>query len=181
MAERRDQSEGGGEGRPRHRGPRGGTGTGRHSKVTKRSSLEHLFDIELRFRPGMAPVVSGEGRDGELVGSGDGTVSGPALRGTIRWSNFETAGETLCGMYPAGVIETEDGAEVWFDARGLALRSRGSSRWAVGGAISFRSEQSVLSDELSGLALWTGVFDTSSGRASWRVFRGSPGAFGRTI
>ena len=64
------------------------------------------------------------GPEGELIGSGDGAVSGPAVRGTIRWSNFETQGERVCGMHPAGLIETDDGATIRFDARGWALRGR---------------------------------------------------------
>jgi hypothetical protein len=45
-----------------------------------------------RFRPDMRPVVRPQEREGVLVGSGDGTVHGPEIPGTIRWSNFETEG-----------------------------------------------------------------------------------------
>jgi hypothetical protein len=105
--------------------------------------LEHIFDVELRFRPDMRPVVRPEGREGELVGSGDGTVQGPEIRGTIRWSNFETPGERLCGMYPAGMIETEDGGSLRFDAKGFALRRDGagtSARWKVAGAMRLETD-----------------------------------------
>ena len=43
--------------------------------------LEPLFDAELDYQPGQAPLTS-EG-DGALVGSGDGTVHGPKLTGTL--------------------------------------------------------------------------------------------------
>ena len=40
--------------------------------------LEHLFDAELVYRSEMEPVT--EDGDGELIGSGDGTVTGPRSR-----------------------------------------------------------------------------------------------------
>ena len=43
--------------------------------------LEHLFDAELAYRPGMAPPA-GHG-EGQLIGSGDGSVDGPRVRGTL--------------------------------------------------------------------------------------------------
>ena len=41
--------------------------------------LEHLFDAELTHRAGMAPLA-GRG-DGQLIGSGDGSVHGQQVRG----------------------------------------------------------------------------------------------------
>jgi hypothetical protein len=42
-------------------------------------TLEHLFDAKLTYRAGMAPLaVHGEG---QLIGSGDGTVRGQRVRG----------------------------------------------------------------------------------------------------
>jgi hypothetical protein len=139
--------------------------------------LEHIFDVELRFRPDMRPVVRPEGREGELVGSGDGTVQGPEIRGTIRWSNFETPGERLCGMYPAGMIETDDGGSLRFDARGFALRRDGagtSARWKVAGAMRLETDDPRYAWISDGLTLWEGEFDGEVGRAAWRVYRSRP-------
>jgi hypothetical protein len=139
-------------------------------------TLEHLFEVELQFRSDMDPVVPTKGREGELVGSGDGTVRGSALEGTIRWSNFETQGERLCGMYPAGLIETEDGATIRFDARGWALRSDGDgggSIWDVAGGLRFETEDSRYEWLTRSLAVWEGRFDAATGHATWRV-RGRP-------
>ena len=94
--------------------------------------LEHLFDAALQYQPSMEVVVPAEGREGELIGSGDGTVTGEKLRGKIRWSMFTadcvyplvqagvtpSPGQHLCMTNPGGVIETDDGAQVWFDAKG---------------------------------------------------------------
>src|SRR2546427_13017745 len=98
--------------------------------------LEQLFEAELRYQPGMEVVVPAEGREGELLGSGDGTIIGEKLRGRIRWSMFTAdcvyplvqagvtppPGQHLCTTNPGGVIETDDGAQIWFDAKGYGLR-----------------------------------------------------------
>jgi hypothetical protein len=49
--------------------------------------LEPLFDAELDYQPGMAPLTS-DG-DGTLIGSGDGAVHGPKLTGKLEWTLFE--------------------------------------------------------------------------------------------
>ncbi len=41
--------------------------------------LEHLFDAELEYRSGMAPLA--EHGEGQLIGSGDGSVYGQRVRG----------------------------------------------------------------------------------------------------
>ncbi|MGH2682418.1 MAG: DUF3237 family protein [Actinomycetota bacterium] len=135
-------------------------------------TLEHLFDAELKFRPGMDPVVPASGREGQLIGSGDGTVRGAAVRGTIRWSNFETQGERVCGMHPAGLIETDDGATLRFDARGWALRwdgDGGESIWEVAGGLRFETEDRRYEWLTRSLAVWEGRFDAATGRGIWRI------------
>lgn len=100
--------------------------------------LEHLFDAELQYRPDMQTVVSGEHREGDLIGSGEGRITGRDICGSIRWSMYAadcpyradgrrhpSAGRTeegyhLCKTNPGRVIETEDGAVIWFDGRGSA-------------------------------------------------------------
>jgi len=108
-------------------------------------NLEHLFDAELAYRDGAGPAVAAAGREGVLIGSGDGTVTGPGLRGTIHWSMYTAAcpyrpdgspgegqatadGDHFCRVNPGGLIRTEDGGEVWFDANGFGFRRRGPSR-----------------------------------------------------
>ena len=73
--------------------------------------LEHMFEVELQFRQGIARVTASEGRGGEYIGSGDGTVKGPKIHGTVRWDLFEEQEEALCRSNLTGVIETNDGAK----------------------------------------------------------------------
>ena len=79
-------------------------------------SLEHLFDAELQYREGMAPVTA-DG-EGELIGSGDGVARGEKLAGSFRWTLFEQPGELVCQMNPILEIATSDGAEVTVVGRG---------------------------------------------------------------
>ena len=98
--------------------------------------LTPLFEAQLQYQSDMEVVESAETREGELVGSGDGRVSGNLLSGNARWSMYAgncayvfvqagvepPPGQDLCTVHPSGVIATDDGAEVWFDARGYGLR-----------------------------------------------------------
>jgi len=50
--------------------------------------FEELSKADLQYRSELESdaVVVAEGREGSYIGSGDGTVSGRRLRGTLRWS-----------------------------------------------------------------------------------------------
>ena len=48
--------------------------------------------------------------EGDLIGSGDGTVVGDAIAGALAWTLFERPGSLVCAMNPVAVIETDDGA-----------------------------------------------------------------------
>jgi hypothetical protein len=115
------------------------------TKTTNTSSgetrLENLFKADLQYRSESQSdaVVVAEGREGVYIGSGDGTVTGDQLRGTVRWSLWSgnclyplvrsgqsvPEGLHLCTINPAGFIETQDGARIRFDGRGYGLRSSG--------------------------------------------------------
>jgi len=93
--------------------------------------LAHLFEAELVYRSEMEPLT----REGELIGSGDGSVVGVAIASALAWTLFERPGKLSCAMNPVAVIETEDGARVRLYARGFARRSDEASRiWTVDAA-----------------------------------------------
>ncbi len=150
-------------------------------------SSEHLFDAELEYRTDMAPVVPAEGREGKLLGSGEGRAEG-RIRGTVRFSFYEEGcpldpgfldapadarlaeGDYLCKTNPGGVIETDDGATIQFDAKGFALRLEAQAPiWKVASAIRFATDHPAyrwLNDLLS---LYEGEFNERTGRGTWRV------------
>lgn len=151
-------------------------------------SLEHLFDAELGYRRDMPPVVPAEGREGKLLGSGEGRAEGSRIRGTVRFSFYEEGcpldpgfldaptdatlaeGDYLCGTNPGGVIETDDGATIQFDAKGFALRLEAQGpMWKVASAIRFATDAPTYRWLNDILAVYEGEFDERTGRAAWRV------------
>ncbi len=132
-------------------------------------SLEHLFDAELQYRPGMPPIASeGEGR---LIGSGDGVVQGEKLDGTLRWTLFEQPGELVCPMNPILAIATRDGAEVRVEGRGYARRDRpGDSVWRVAATLLFDTDDEPYAWLNGRLAVWEGEFDAKEERARYRAY-----------
>jgi hypothetical protein len=134
-------------------------------------SLQRLFDAELRHQAGMAPILAADEGDGELIGSGDGTVTGPRFAGSLRWTLFEHPGELVCSMNPVAVIETEDGAEVRIRARGYAQRRSPEDRtWRVAATLRFESDDERYRWLGQTLGVWEGEFDADAARASYRAY-----------
>jgi hypothetical protein len=131
--------------------------------------LAHLFDAELMYRAEIEPLT--RDGEGELIGSGDGTVVGDAITGTLGWTLFERPGKLSCAMNPVAVIETDDGARVLFEARGFATRSDEASHvWSVAATLRFESEHERYGWMDNTLGLWEGEFDAEGHRASYRAY-----------
>lgn len=148
------------------------------------SRLEALFRADLQYRSESESdaVVVAEGREGVYIGSGDGTVTGDRLRGTLRWSlwsgnclyplvrNGQLAPEGLhlCTLNPAGIIETHDGARIRFDGRGYGLRS--SAKYQTNLTLVFGTEDVRYEWLTKVVAVMEGEFDEKTGRATWNVY-----------
>jgi hypothetical protein len=132
-------------------------------------SLEHLFDAELEYRPGMSRIA-GDG-EGQLIGSGDGVIRGERLDGTLRWTLFERPGELVCPMNPVLAITTGDGAEVRVEGRGYARRDRPEDRlWRVAATLRFETGDERYAWLNGRLAVWEGEFDAKEERARYRAY-----------
>jgi hypothetical protein len=149
--------------------------------------LTPLFEARLQYQSELEAIVSAETREGELVGSGDGTVMGASLTGTARWSMyagncayvFVRAGlepppsQHLCTVHPAGIIETSDGAQVWFDARGYGLRGADQTHpylWTLTMAVQFTTTDQRYRWLNTTLGVIVSAFDERAGKALWQVF-----------
>ncbi len=149
--------------------------------------LERLFVAELQYTSEEEPIVSAEGRDGVLIGNGDGTVTGEKVQGTIRWSFysgdgayvFERAGiETLPGQYlgtayPGGIIETGDGAQIWFDAKGFGLRAYDETQphlWRLTMGVKFSTNDERYGWLNTALGLLVSDFDETTNKGIWRAY-----------
>jgi len=131
--------------------------------------IEHIFDADLQFRPDMEALDSADGRDGELIGSGDGEVRGK-LNGKLRWTAFENAHGDFCDVNLPGLIETDDGAKIPFDAKGYSIRV-GDGEWKHGLVLKFSpSDKRYAWLAVDGTtAFCVGEFNEATGRAAWRV------------
>jgi len=150
--------------------------------------LKPLFEARLQYQSEMEVVVSAETREGELVGSGNGSVSGDLrsrdsslvdVRRELRLCRMSRAGlepppgQHLCTVHPAGVIETSDGAEVWFDARGYGLRGTDQGQphlWGLTMAVQFTTTDRRYQWLNTALGVVVSEFDERAGRAPWRTF-----------
>lgn len=142
--------------------------------------LEHLFDAELRYRADSDPLVASDGREGELIGSGDGAVSGGRVAGSLRWTLFEVPGELVCAMEPVAEIETTDGARIRLEARGYARRATAQDRvWKVAATLRFESADVRYRWLEEALGVWEGEFDADAHRAQYRAFLQAPSSGGR--
>lgn len=150
--------------------------------------LAPLFRAVLQYRSQAQQdaVVPPEAREGEYIGSGDGTATGDRLRGTVRWSLWAgncvyplvrqgqsiPDGLHLCTMNPAGFIETPDGARIRFDGRGYGLRSPESYRTSM--TLVFSTEDARYAWLTKVLGVIEGEFDEKAGRATWEVYVPAP-------
>src|SRR5437870_9224776 len=120
-----------------------------------------MFDMELQYSEQAvecAPIGLNEGR---LIGSGNGFVEGSDIKGTIRWSNYEnTVREGFCKLQIPGTIRTNEGEEILFEARGIAIipdKSQ-SSKWSATGVFHFDTNCEKYKWLNSVLAVYEGEF-----------------------
>jgi hypothetical protein len=152
-----------------------------------RAGLERLFDAEMAYRPGTQEMVPAEGREGVLIGSGDGVVKGEKIHGRIHWSFYSAdclypairagaqvpADLHICRVNPGGVIETDDGAQIWFDAKGFGLRGYDPvepGRYLLTMSLRFRTEDRRYTWLNSVLGLWEGRFNERTGSANYAAY-----------
>ena len=99
--------------------------------------LEFICDLELAYREEplyrdkFLLVRPYEGEEGTGYGEGDGTVTGPQLKGLLRWVNHphrRSDGAMLPDTH--GVIVTDDSALVVFALQGRTVFEQGARRSA---------------------------------------------------
>ncbi len=135
------------------------------------NELELLFSLELHYQ-GLIELAPMGDKVGTLVGGGDGTLIGPRVRGTVRWSNYETTGhDQVCILQVPGVIQTDDGALIQFEGREFAMPlSDESKRWRVAGVLRFKTGNERYTWLNEAFSLVSGTFDYESGMARWTAF-----------
>jgi hypothetical protein len=149
--------------------------------------IAHLFDAAVQYLPEAGPVISAEDREGEFVGTGEGTVEGGRIKGTLRISFFAVdcafllvraglevpPGQHLCRENPGGIIETSDGARIWLDGRGYGLRGADLGRprrWSISLALQFSTGDPRYWWINRVLGILQGEFDEETGAARYKVY-----------
>jgi hypothetical protein len=135
------------------------------------NEFELLFTLQLRYQGPIELAPMGD-KVGTLVGGGDGTLTGPRVRGTVRWSNYETTDlDQVCVLQVPGIIQTHDGAEIGFEGREFAMPfPEGSQQWRVAGVLRFKTVDSRYVWLNDTFALTSGTFDYEAGIACWTAF-----------
>jgi len=95
---------------------------------------------------------------------------------TLRWSNFEQVYADYRHLNVAGMIETDDGAEIRFDSRGFAVPPAGMGVWKVASAVRFAVNDSRYRWLETAPAIWEGEFDATTATARYRVYRATMGS-----
>ncbi len=135
------------------------------------SQLEHLFEVRLMYQEGK-PAVSMDGKVGEYVGSGEGTVTSSRINGIVHWTLFESQQETACESNLFGIITTEDGAEIRFDTMGFFLRPYKDKPklWVTSAAVSFETDDERCAWLNPLLGVWEGTFDMASYKHHYQAY-----------
>lgn len=142
------------------------------STTSQKQDLELLFEIELQYREGMSAVTSPEGKIGQYLGSGDGTINGQPLQGTVRWDLYEVVGETRCQTNFAGIIETDGGGQIHFGAKGFGMVPDPSkpNEWRMVSAVQFDTKDNRYEWLNTVLGLWDGKFDMETYHHHYQVY-----------
>lgn len=134
--------------------------------------LEHLFDVELEYRQGMARVLPDGGKIGEYLGSGEGAVFGSKVNGVVHWDLFREEDEFICGSNLRGLIKTDDGSRINFDSVGYFLRPDMArpTEWVTTASVHFQTDSHHYAWLNKVLALWQGSFDMGTNGHSYKAF-----------
>jgi hypothetical protein len=147
-----------------------------------REDMERLFIVKLHHRSDKIEDIPAADREGEYIGSADGTVEGKRLSGRMRTSMFSgncpvpgirkgeepPKGLHLCTLNPGGIIETQDGARIRFDGKGYGLDS--PQKYRVSMRMAFATDDPRYQWLTPLLGAMEGEFDLKTGDATWHVY-----------
>ena len=150
------------------------------AKKVQTTPLELLFEMTLQPQrwpgdgksPEASAEASPESRVGAYIASGEGTLEGPQLKGTVRWDLFENRErENVFRTDMFGVINTNDGAEIGFEIFGLFQPSKtDKEKWEQNSAIRFATTDERYVWLLPILSILKGTFDHETLLHEYRVY-----------
>ncbi len=134
--------------------------------------LQPLFSAELTYREGKPRAWDAPGRTGEYLGSGDGMIRGDGMSGQVHWDLFEKVEETLCESNLRGLIQTDDGATIQFDALGFFRHpvGPGDQTWLNASAVTFHTDDTRYAWLNTVTGSWQGTFDMATYRHKYQIY-----------
>jgi hypothetical protein len=130
-----------------------------------------LFTLDLQYDPSRSQRSSADGKPGHYIGSGTGRAEGDRVSGAARWDLYEDQAPTRCNASFAGTIETEKGAIISFTTTGYLYLPDNSAphAWRTDSKVTLKSDAAEYA-WLNGVeAAWSGSFDMSTYRHSYRI------------
>ncbi len=135
-----------------------------------KSNSEHLFDMKLQHKKEMTEENPESGKLGKYLGSGDGTVKGSKINGTVIWNLYENQSPTVCDANIGGTITTDDGLDIQFNCLGFFKKDDVGSKWRMIAGAQFSTTADQYKWLNSILASWEGEFDMSTYKHNYSVF-----------
>jgi len=135
--------------------------------------LKHLFDMELQYSLEAVECAPIGLKEGKIIGGGDGSVEGSGIKGTVLWSNYEnTVREGFCKVQIPGTIQTYDGEEILFEARGMTINQDNpqSSEWSTAGVFHFDTGSEKYEWLNSVLAVYEGELSMETAHGRCRAY-----------
>lgn len=122
-------------------------------------SRNNLLQINLQYQKDLPALNAEGGKLGKYLGSGDGTVIGDNLRGSVRWDLFENQGNQVCDANINGVIKTDDLVEIHFSVLGLFRKLDSGNKWKLAAGVQFESNSPKYQWLNAAPGSWVGIFD----------------------
>lgn len=134
--------------------------------------LEHLCDIEFRYdQAGLTQLAPFGGTEGQGYGVGVGSVKGDRLEGSLRWSNTpRRRSDGVLLPDTDGLIETLDGARIFFSVRGYSLARQTPTSRVLLSSITFATEDPRYSWLNKSFGVQDGDIDLKQGTIWARTF-----------
>ncbi|MDR8390501.1 hypothetical protein NC796_05060 [Aliifodinibius sp. S!AR15-10] len=151
------------------------------------SSLKPLFKAVLQYDDSIETPFFDESEPGSYIGKGRGTMEGDKITGHFIWRlNAENCaflwtkkGDTpppgmhLCNTYFTGLMTTENGAEISFNARGYGFRGYDSEHpylWKLTAALRFGTDNKQFHYLNNSLGIWEGTFNENNKEALYHAY-----------
>jgi hypothetical protein len=129
--------------------------------------LEKFADMHLQYLGETIWVP--ETKLGDYIGSGNGTMTGAALSGEVKWSLFENQAPDVCDFTLVGTIHDADSAEISFEILGYSVHEPDTRTWRLSAGIRFTGGEGC--DLLPATGIVTGVFESESQTHHYELFR----------